>query len=132
MRACCKVRCLIRWLVEYLISQVEQRGWTFSQRQEAMSGFYRVHCFKTYGGEDWMKILLTFGHCSEEVINQANRVLTRRIDEKAGRVAATHTQAGPILPLRTRQEMEGVLQRHLEPRSRRARNHAKTLSEQKG
>ena len=39
----------------YLLSQVEQHGWTSGQRKEAMEGFYRVHCFKTFGGEDWMK-----------------------------------------------------------------------------
>ena len=76
-----------------------------------------------------MRILLAIGHCNEEVMHQA------------GRVAATHTQAGPILSVRTRQQMEGVPQRHLEPvhfpnasgnMAKRARDHAKTLSEQIG
>ena len=87
-----------------------------------------------------MKLLLALGHCDQEVINQANIVMTARI-EKEGRVAATHTQAGPILSVRTRQQMEGVPQRHLEPvhfpnasgnMAKRARDHAKTLSEQIG
>ena len=129
-------------MVVYSICQVEQRGLTIGQRDQAIHGFYRVHCFKYYGGEDWMKILLALGHCNEEVINQANRVLTRRIDEKAGRVAATHTQAGPILSKRTRQMMQGVSPLDLEPVhppntgsgnvAKRAREHAKNLSKLKG
>ena len=104
-------------------------------------GFYRVHCFKTYGGEDWMKILLALGHCNEEVIKQANIIITRRIDEKAGRLAATQTQPDPILSVRTRQQMQGVPQRDLAPirppnrgnpnEAKRARDYAKIWSKQK-
>ena len=106
-----------------------------------MQGFYRTHCFKTFGGEDWMKILLAIGHCSAEVILEANQVLARRIREKASRDASTHTQAGPILSVRTRQAMQGVPQRDLAPvrppnsslgnEAKRARERAKTFSRQK-
>ena len=128
-------------MVVYSICQVEQRGLTTGQTDQAIRGFYRAHCFKYYGGEDWMKILLALGHCNEEVINQAKIVMTRRIGEKAGRVAATHTQPDPTLSVRTRQQMEGVPQRDLAPirppnrwspnDAKRARDYAKTFSKQK-
>ena len=102
----------------YLISQVEQHGWSAGRRKDAMYCFYRVHCFKNFGGEDWMKILLALGHCSEEVISMANIVISRR-----------------------RQAMQGVPQRDLAPirapsaatpnEAKRAREHAKTFSRQK-
>ena len=125
----------------YLISQVEQQGWSAGRRKQAMYCFYRVHCFKNFGGEDWMKILLALGHCSEEVILQANIVISqRRIRERTGRDAATHTQPDPILSTRTRQAMQGVPQRDLTPvrppntatpsQAKQARDHAKTFSKQ--
>ena len=125
----------------YLISQVEQRRYSPGQKSEAMQGFYRVHCFKSFGGEDWMKILLALGHVNQEVIDEANSVITRRIQEKAGRDAATHTQPNPILSTRTREAMRGVPQRDLTPvqppntgtpnKAKQAREYAKTFSEQK-
>ena len=76
-----------------------------------MEGYYRVYCFKNFGGEDWVNILLALGHCSGEVIHEANTIITRRIHEKAGRDAATLTQPDPILSVRTRQAMQGAPQR---------------------
>ena len=71
-----------------------------------MQGFWRTHCFKVFGGEDWLKILLALGHCRKDVVDIANDVITRRIENKAGgRVAATHT-SGPILSVRTQAAMD--------------------------
>ena len=71
-----------------------------------MQGFWRTHCFKVFGGEDWLKILLALGHCRKDVVDIANDVITSRIANKArGRVAATHT-TGPILSVRTQAAME--------------------------
>ena len=125
----------------YLISQVEERGWTASQRQEAVQRFYRMHCFETYGGQDWMMILLALGHCNEEVIRQANMVLTRRLNEKTERVAATHTQLDRILCASTRQQMQGFCESDLTPvrfvttglrrKANQALEHAKIFSKLK-
>ena len=71
-----------------------------------MQGMWRVHCFKVFGGEDWLKILLALGHCRQPVIDIANVILSRRIDLKAGRLAATQTMTGPILAARTQAAME--------------------------
>ena len=80
-----------------------------------MTRFYRVHCFKTYGGEDWMKILLALGHCNAKVIGVANDIIAYRIALRAGRTAREEAQTGPILSVRTQQQMAGVPQRDLQP-----------------
>ena len=80
-----------------------------------MQGFCRVHCFKTYGGEDWLKLLIALGHCSEQVIDIANDVITKRIQAKAGRLAATQTQPNPILSERSKAMKEGVADLDLPP-----------------
>ena len=84
-----------------------QRGYTTGQQHQAMQQFWRVHCFKAYGGEDWLKILIALGHCRGEVTSIANEVLAVRIQEKANRLAATQTQSGPILSKRTHAAMSG-------------------------
>ena len=99
----------------YRVSQVQQRKWTASQTENSMAGMYRVHCFKTFGGQDWMKILLALGHVDAKVTEIANDITTRRIQEKAGRDASTLTQPDPILSKRTRQIMEGVAAAHIDP-----------------
>ena len=105
-----------------------------------MAGMYRVHCFKTFGGQDWMKILLALGHVDAKVTEIANDITTRRIREKAGRDASTLTQADPILSKRTRQIMEGLAATQIDPpraspgapnAAKQAREHAKTFSKLK-
>ena len=76
-----------------------RRGYTTGQKHKAMQQFY--------GGEDWLKILIALGHCRAEVTSIANEVLSVRIQEKAGRLAATQTQSGPILSKRTYAAMSG-------------------------
>ena len=71
-----------------------------------MQGMWRVHCFKVFGGEDWLKILLALGHCRQPVIQIANDILARRIDVKASRLAATQTMTGPKLAARTQAAMD--------------------------
>ena len=125
----------------YRVSQVEQRGWSTAHKQDAMQAFYRVYCFKNFGGEDWMKIILALGHCNAEVIDIANGIITRRISQKAGRVAATHTQPDPVLSQRARQSMQGVAADDLAPirppkssgggEAKKWRDYAKNLSRQK-
>ena len=72
-----------------------------------MQGFWRTHCFKVFGGEDWLKILLALGHCRAPVIDIANDIISRRIETKAGgRVAATHAMTSSTLSARTQAAME--------------------------
>ena len=71
-----------------------------------LESMWRVHCFKVFGGEDWLKILLALGHCRQPVIDIANAILERRIELKAGRPAATRTLTDPILAPRTVAAME--------------------------
>ena len=90
----------------YHSRQVDQRHWTRGERHEAMQGFWRTHCFKIFGGEDWLKILLALGHCRKDVVDIANDIITCRIQKKAGgRVAATHAMTATLSD-RTKAAME--------------------------
>ena len=112
------------------MTQVEKRGYTDSQKQEAMKRFWRTHCFKAYGSEDWMKILLALGHCRSEVIDIANDVLSTKILKAAGRVAATHgPPADPRLSKRTAAAMTGQPIPEVQPPNTGLGNEAKRLRE---
>jgi hypothetical protein len=96
-----------------------------------MKRHYRTHCFKTFGGEDWMKILLAIGHCRENVIDIANVVIRQKIEVKAERVAATHTTGlDARLSKRTRAAVEGRPLPPVQPPSRGvSENETKSLRE---
>ena len=101
-------------VAHYNSCQVEQRRyhsrpWSTAERQGSMASCWRVHCFKVFGGEDWLKILLALGHCRAPVIDIANAIISRRIETKAGgRVAATHAMTSPVLAARTQAAMANV------------------------
>jgi hypothetical protein len=81
-----------------------------------MASCWRVHCFKVFGGEDWLKILLALGHCRAPVIDIANDIISRRIETKAGgRVAATHAMTSPVLAARTQAAMANVALPEINP-----------------
>ena len=98
-------------VAHYNSCQVEQRRyhsrpWSTAERQGSMASCWRVHCFKVFGGEDWLKILLALGHCRKDVVDIANDIITCRIQKKAGgRVAATHAMTA-TLSARTQAAME--------------------------
>jgi hypothetical protein len=95
-------------VAHYNSCQVEQRHYRTTELQGSMASCWRVHCFKVFGGEDWLKILLALGHCRAPVIDIANAIISRRIETKAGRVAATHEMTGPVLAARTQAAMANV------------------------
>ena len=98
-------------VAHYNSCQVEQRHYRTTQLQGSMASCWRVHCFKVFGGEDWLKILLALGHCRAPVIDIANDIISRRIETKAGgrAVAATHaTTSPPVLAPRTQAAMANV------------------------
>jgi len=108
-------------VAHYNSCQVEQRRyhsrpWSTAERQGSMASCWRVHCFKVFGGEDWLKILLALGHCRAPVIDIANDIISRRIETKAGgRVAATHAMTSPVLAARTQAAMANVALPEINP-----------------
>ena len=59
--------------------------------------YYRVHCHKTYGGFEWLAVLIALGDVPPLAVDIANEIIAERVRLQAGREAGHEMQGGARL-----------------------------------
>ena len=71
---------------------------TDAQFEKAMKSYFRTHCDHAYGGQTWLKFLVTLGDVPEEVVDAWNNFTILRTQEKRGSDADVHSKFPDVTP----------------------------------
>ena len=109
---------------------------TSTKIADYMKMYYRTHCHKTYGGIEWLAVLVALGDVPPLAVDIANDLIRDRIREHAQREATSEPTSGPRLSARhaakaRAEPMPDVRgPSHNVSEAKQARMHAKYLEKQ--
>ena len=63
---------------------VRGKGSTEAQRLRSAKGYYKMHCYRTFGGMRWLKFLIAVGDVGPAAVNATNSLVRDRVREKRG------------------------------------------------
>ena len=65
---------------------------TEAQRTRVLAGYYKTHCFQTFGGVHWLKFLIAVGDVGTGAVEATNELVLARMKEKRGQSGSLYTR----------------------------------------
>ena len=81
---------------------------TSTKIHDFMKMYYRTHCHKTYGGFEWLAVLIALGDVPPLAVDIANRLVSERVRAKANREANFEPSSGPRLSAQNLARSQGA------------------------